>query len=59
MKILLMRVCEGALPFSAVVQRLNWEERMKWLKKWGYFIVLIGGGIVYLSCVDRKRKLGV
>ncbi len=53
MKILLMRVCEGDLPFSAVAQRLDWEKRMKWLKKWGYFILLIGGGIVYLSCVDH------
>ena len=26
---------------------------MKWLKKWCYFILLIGGGIVYLSCVDH------
>lgn len=26
---------------------------MKWLKKWGYFILLTGSGIVYLTCVDH------
>ncbi|HBA48458.1 MAG TPA: hypothetical protein DCZ91_11805 [Lachnospiraceae bacterium] len=26
---------------------------MKWLKKWCYFILLTGCGIVYLSCVDH------
>ena len=26
---------------------------MKWLKKWSYLILLVGMGIIYLTCVDK------
>lgn len=26
---------------------------MKWLKKWAYFLLFIGSGIIYLACVDH------